>query len=57
MMDLKNIKVISVNPPKVGNYDKKSWGFYTHPGWGKNCGCVDEHVEHTSQKTIKVNEQ
>ena len=54
-MDIQKIKVISVRPPQLNNHNPDAWGFYTHLGWGKNCGGVDKHVEHTRRKIIKGN--
>ena len=52
-MDIQKIKVISVRPPQLNNYNPDAWGFYAHIGWGKTCSDVGKNVKNTRPEIIK----
>ena len=54
-MDIQKIKVVSVRPPQLNNYNPDAWGFYAHPGWGKTRSDVEKNVKNTRLEIIKEN--
>ena len=54
-MDIQKIKVVSVRPPQLNNYNPDAWGFYTHPGWGMTRSNVEKYVKNIRQKSLKDN--
>ena len=53
-MDIQKIKVVSVRPPQLNNYNPDAWGFYTHPGWGVTRSNVEKHVKNIRQKSLRI---